>query len=64
MKEKLKRICALLLVIIMIALVFLTLFFAITGSPYFFGSLIAMFMLPILVYSYMFIYRLLRQEEK
>lgn len=63
MKEKIKRILALILVIIMVALVFLTLFFAITGSPYFFASLIAMFMVPILVYSYMFIYRLLKKDE-
>ena len=64
MKDKLKRIFALLLVIIMVALVFLTLYFALTGSPYFTASMISMFMLPILVYAYMFIYRLLHKDEK
>ena len=64
MKDKLKRTGALLLVIVMLALVGLTLYFAVTGSPYFMASMTAMFTLPLLVYSYMFIYRLMKGEDR
>ncbi|MCD8018159.1 MAG: hypothetical protein LUF92_00835 [Clostridiales bacterium] len=61
--NKLKRIAALLLVMLLIGLVILTLYFAITGSPYFMASLVAMLVVPVLLYAYMFIYRLLKGGE-
>lgn len=63
MKNKIKRTGAFLLVIIIIALVILTLYLAVTGSEYFMASLIAMFMFPLLIYSYMFIYRILHKDD-
>ena len=63
MKNNLKRISALLLVLLLIGLVFLTLYLAVTGSPYFMASMVSMFMVPILIYSYMFIYRLIHKED-
>lgn len=63
MKNKLKRIFALFLMIIMIGLVLLTLYLAVTGSGYFMASMFSMFMLPILIYAYMFIYRLMHRDE-
>lgn len=62
--NKIKQIGALILVLILIGLVLLTLFLAVTGSSYFMASLITTLMLPILLYAYMFIYRLLRKEDK
>ncbi len=60
--HKLKRIAALLLVIILVGLVFLTLYFAVTGSRFFMASLMTTLLLPILLYAYMFIYRLLKKN--
>ena len=56
--KKVKRIAALLIVIFLIAMVFVTLYCAITGSPYFMASLFTMLALPLLIYAYMFIYRI------
>ncbi|MBQ9157687.1 MAG: hypothetical protein IJ137_13055 [Eubacterium sp.] len=64
MKNKLKRVFALLLVVIMLGLVLLTLYLAITGSRYFMASLVSMFLLPILLYTYMFIYRLMHDDKE
>ena len=54
---------AMLLIVVMVGLVLLTLYLAVTGSRYFMASMFSMFLLPILVYSYMFIYRLMNQEQ-
>ena len=62
MKKSIKRALALVLVIIMIGLVLLTLYFAITGSRYFMASMVSMLILPILIYSYMFIYKLIHKD--
>ena len=62
MKKSIKRVLALVLVIIMIGLVLLTLYFAITGSRYFMASMVSMLILPILIYSYMFIYKLIHKD--
>ena len=51
--KRLKRAGALLLVIILIGLVMLTLYCAVTGSRYFMASLMATLLLPILLYAYM-----------
>lgn len=63
MKNNLKRISALLMVLLLIGLVFLTLYLAVTGNPYFMASMVSMFMVPILIYCYMFIYRLMHKED-
>ena len=47
--KKIKRILALLLVIFLIAMVFVTLYCAVTGSPYFMASLFVMLGLPLSV---------------
>ena len=62
--KRFKRAGALLLVIILIGLVMLTLYCAVTGSRYFMASLMATLLLPILLYAYMFIYRLLRADGR
>lgn len=62
--KKIKQIAALVLVIFLIAMVFVTLYCAITGSPYFMASLFVMLGLPLLIYAYMFIYRLVEEKDK
>ena len=61
--KKIKRILALLLVIFLIAMVFVTLYCAVTGSPYFMASLFVMLGLPLLIYAYMFIYRIVKDKD-
>lgn len=58
--KKIKQATAILLVVIIIALVFLTLFLAFTGSPYFMASLFTMIGFPILLYVYLWIYKLMK----
>ena len=62
--KKVKRIAALLMVIFLIAMVFVTLYCAITGSPYFMSSLFTMLALPLLIYAYMFIYRIVKDKNE
>ena len=62
--KKIKRILALLLVIFLIAMVFVTLYCAVTGSPYFMASLFVMLGLPLLIYAYMFIYRIVKDKDE
>ena len=62
--KKVKRIAALLIVIFLIAMVFVTLYCAITGSPYFMASLFKMLALPLLIYAYMFIYRIVKDKNE
>lgn len=57
MKKSIQRILALLGAVALIGLVFLTLFFAITGSPYFFASMFCMLALPVFIYGYIIVYR-------
>ena len=60
MKENIKRILALALVILLVAMVFVTLYLAVTGSPYFMGSLYVTLGLPLLIYAFLFIYRIFK----
>ena len=53
MKENIKRILALALVIFLVAMVFVTLYLAVTGSPYFMGSLYVTLGLPLLIYAFL-----------
>ena len=62
--KKVKRIAALLMVIFLIAMVFVTLYCAITGGPYFMASLFTMLALPLLIYAYMFIYRIVKDKNE
>lgn len=62
--KKVKRIAALLIVIFLIAMVFVTLYCAITGSLYFMASLFTMLALPLLIYAYMFIYRIVKDKNE
>lgn len=58
--KKIKRIVALLLVIFIVAMVFVTLYCAVTGSPYFMASLFVTIGFPLLLYVYLFIYRIMK----
>lgn len=65
--HKLKQIGALLLVVILVALVLLTFYFAVTGSRYFMASLVVTLVFPVLLYAYMLVYRIVKkngQEEE
>ena len=62
--KKVKRIAALLIVIFLIAMVFVTLYCAIKGCTYFMASLFTMFALPLLIYAYMFIYRIVKDKNE
>ena len=62
--RRLKRIAALLLVIILVGLVFLTLYCAVTGSRYFMASPMTTLLLPVLLYAYMFLFRLLTKTRE
>ena len=59
-----KRIVALIGVIALVACVFLTLYFALIGSKYFMGMLFLTIMLPILLWVYLYIYKLLKDKPK
>ncbi|MDO4555473.1 MAG: hypothetical protein Q4B70_10045 [Lachnospiraceae bacterium] len=58
-----KRILALLGVFALLLLVILTLVFAVTGNPNFFGMLLITLMAPILLWVYAFIYKLVRGKS-
>lgn len=60
--NKLKRIAALILVVVLAGMVFLTLYCAVTGSRFFMASLVVTLVLPVLLYAYMLIYRLLKKN--
>ena len=61
--KKMKRIFALAGVILLIGLVILTLYFAVTGSRYFMASLLCMLMVPLMMYVYMFVYRMVKGDS-
>ena len=60
----LQRILAILGVAALLGLVFLTLYLAVTGSPYFMASLFAMIVIPVFIYGYMTILRILSKNQK
>lgn len=57
--RRMKRILALFGVGVLLLFVILTLVFAVTGNPNFFGMLLITLMAPILLWIYMFLYKLL-----
>ena len=60
----LKRILALAGVVILAGMVLLTLFFAVTGSRYFMASMLLTLTFPLLLYAYLFIYRLIKGDSE
>lgn len=62
--KMLQRVLALLGVVFLLGMVFLTLFFAITGSPYFMASLVCMLLLPIFIYGYMILYKAIHPKDE
>lgn len=61
--KKMKRIFAMAGVFLLVGLVILTLYFAVTGSRYFMASLFCMLMMPLMMYAYMFIYRMVSGDS-
>ncbi len=66
--KKIKRIAAILIVVFLLSLYGLTLFAAFTSSPnknaLFQASLYSTVVIPIMIYSYMLVYRLLKKESQ
>ena len=62
--KKMKQILAFTGVILIVGLVFLTLYFAFTGNRFFMASLFCMFMIPLMLYVYMFVYRMVNGESE
>jgi uncharacterized RDD family membrane protein YckC len=58
-----KRILALAGVVILLLMAVITLVFAVTGNPNFFGMLLITLMAPILLWIYLYIYQLLRGKS-
>ena len=62
--KNVKRVLALLLAFFLLAMVFVTLYLAVTGSSYFMASLFVTLGFPLLLYAYLFIYRLLKGKDE
>ena len=63
MKRTFQRILAMAAVIILVGMLLLTFYFAVTNSPYFFASMMLAFTLPLLIYAWLFVYRLMHGDE-
>ena len=50
-------------ILLIVACVFLTLYFAVTGNANFLGMLLLTLMLPILLWVYLFFYKLLKDKR-
>jgi len=62
--KQFQRILALAGVVILVGMILVTLVLAIMGSPHFMASLILTITLPLLIYAYLFIYRLLKGDKE
>ena len=62
-KGTVKRISAIIGIIAILACVIVTLVFAITGNANFLGMLLLTLMMPILLWVYMFIYKLIKDKS-
>ncbi len=62
--KKFQRLLAMAGVVILFAMVILTLILAIIGSPYFKASMYATLTLPLLMYAFLFIYRLMKGSSE
>lgn len=61
--KKIQRIIALLGVVILLGLVITTLIFAITGNPNFWGMFVVTLLFPVLLWVYMFVYKLIKDKQ-
>lgn len=64
MKPMTKQVLALLLILSLIAVVGLTLYFAVTGSDYFWGMMVLMFFYPIFLWTMSFLYKWSKNNHK
>ena len=62
--KQFQRVLALAGVVILVGMILVTLVLAIMGSPHFMVSLILTITLPLLIYAYLFIYRLLKGDKE
>ena len=63
MMKQFQRILALAGVVILVGMLVVTLILAFTGSTYFMASMIITITLPLLIYAYLFIYRLMKGDK-
>lgn len=59
-----QRLLALAGVVILVGMIIITLILAIIGSPYFKASMYATLTLPLLIYAFLFIYRLIKGSSE
>lgn len=64
MKPMTKQVLALLLILSLIAVVGITLYFAVTGSDYFWGMMVLMFFYPIFLWAMSFLYKWSKNNHK
>lgn len=64
MKNNLKRIIAAIGIIVLVGLYVMTFIFAVTGSSYFTASLYASIIIPILLFVYQLIYKVVNKNNK
>ena len=62
--KQFQRILALAGVVVLVGMILVTLVLAIMGSSYFMASLILTITFPLLIYAYLFIYRLLKGDKE
>lgn len=64
MFSTLKRILALLIVLSLLAVAGLTLFFAVTGSEYFWGMLVLMFFYPVFLWAMTLVHKWAKKSKE
>ncbi len=62
--KQFQRILAMTTVVFLVVMVFVTLYLAVTASPYFMASMFITLTLPLLIYAFLFIYRLMKGEAE
>ncbi|MDO5156107.1 MAG: hypothetical protein Q4D51_09075 [Eubacteriales bacterium] len=62
--EKLRRIIAMLTVVVIVGLVIATLICGITGSEYFFAMLFLTFVVPVILWVFMWFTRLVNKKDE
>lgn len=61
--KKIRQIVAWITVICIIAIILITLYCAITGNRYFFGFLYLMLVVPVILWIFMWIYKVISKKE-
>ena len=64
MFSTIKRILALLIVLSLLAVAGLTLFFAVTGSEYFWGMLVLMFFYPVFLWAMALVHKWAKNQKR